>query len=91
MRPLTDVSINVAHVPQQSTGEEKGDLEHDGKALGEKVERPLLQTIVFVLLVATALDHQPSSVAEVPVQPLLAQNCNEANSDIINLHTEGLR
>lgn len=72
-----DGRVDQPRVPQQSTGEEKGDLEYDGETLDEKVERPLLQAIVFALPVATALDHRPSGVVEVPVQPLLAQHCGE--------------
>ena len=52
-------------------------MEHEGKALDEKMEGPLLESIALALTVSTTLDHRPARVPQVTVEPLLAQHCNE--------------
>ena len=41
------------------------------------MEGPLLQSITLPLTVSAALDGRPSSVSQVPVEPLLAQHRDE--------------
>ena len=57
--------------------EEEGNLEHERKTLNEEMEGPLLESIALALTVSATLDHRPSCVPQVAIEPLLAQHCNE--------------
>ena len=62
----------------QSTGEEeKGDLEHDRETLDEEMEGPFLQSVELALTVSATLDHRPTRMSQVPVEPLFAQHRDE--------------
>jgi len=41
------------------------------------MEGPLLESIALALTVSATLDHQPSCIAQVAVEPLLAQHHDE--------------
>ena len=62
----------------QSTGEEEeGDLEHDQETLDEEVEGPFLESVALALTVSATLDHRPTGMSQVPVEPLFAQHRDE--------------
>jgi hypothetical protein len=67
-------------VSTESTSEEKkGDLEHYWKTSDEKVEGPFLEPIAFSLTVTATLDHRPTRIPQVPVQPLFPQHRDECS------------
>jgi len=59
--------------------EEEGNLEHEQKTLNEEIEGPLLESIALALTISAMLNHRPSCVPQVPVEPLLAQHCGECS------------
>ena len=63
----------------QSTGEEEeGDLEHDQETLDEEVEGPFLESVALALTVPATLDHRPTRMPQVAVEPLFAQHRDES-------------
>ena len=77
---VCDKGIYGPHVSTQSTSkEEEGDLEHHHETLDKEVEWPLLQPIAFALTVPTMLNHRPTRVPQVSIQPLLPQHGNECS------------
>ena len=62
---------------EPASKEEEGSLEHYRKTLDEEVERPPLESIAFALTVTATLNHRPTRIAQVTVQPLLAQHGDE--------------
>ena len=77
----------------ESAGEqEEGGLEHQRKALDERVERPFLQPVAFALPVAAALDYRATRIAQVSIQPLLPQHgdeCGEKGDHKTCIHEAG--
>jgi len=72
--------VDRPHVSRNAAGEEKeGDLKHEGETFDEETERPSLETIGFALAITTPFDRRSSTVSEVPVEPLLAQHCDECS------------
>ena len=70
--------VDGRHVFAQSTGEEEeGDLEHKRETLDEEVEGPFLQSVALALTVSATLDHRPTGMSQVPVEPLFAQHRDE--------------
>jgi len=64
---------------ESTSKEEEGHLKHDRKALNEEVEWPLLESITFVLTVSTTLDHRPTRIPQVTVEPLFPQHCDKCS------------
>ena len=50
---------------------------HDRQTLDDQPEWPFLETIELALAVTAPFDRRSTGVAEVPIQPLLAQHRNE--------------
>ena len=70
--------VDGQDVSAKSTGEEKeSNLKHHRKALDNKVEWPLLESIKFALTVFATLNNRPSGVSQVLVEPLLPQHRNK--------------
>ena len=54
-------------------------MEHERETLDEEMEGPLLESVALSLTVSATLDHRPARIPEVPVEPLLAQHCDECS------------
>jgi len=69
--------------------EEEGSLEHERKALDKEMKGPLLESIALALTVSATLDHRPSRVPQVPVEPLFTQHrdeCGEQGNQKTRVH-----
>ena len=70
--------VDGHYISAQSAGKEKeGDLKHHRKAFNDEVERPSLQPVEFTLTVSATLDHRPSCMSRVSIEPLLPQHRGE--------------
>lgn len=75
---VRDGSVDGYHVPTEAASKEKeGDPKHHRKAPDEQVERPFLEPIVFPLTVSATLNHRPTSMPQVSIQPRLSQHGDE--------------
>ena len=71
--------IDGCHVLAKATGKEECNLEHHWKAFNEEAERPFLKAVKFALTVSGTLNHRPTCMAQVAIEPLLAQHRNKCS------------
>ena len=74
----------------QSASEEKErNLKHDWENLDEEMEGPPFESIMLSLTVSATLDHRPTCIPQVPVEPLFAQHrdkCGEQGDQETRVH-----
>ena len=58
-------------------GDEEDDLEHHRKTLDEEVEWPFCESSILSLTVSATLNHRPTQMMQVLIEPLFAQHRDE--------------